>query len=65
MRKKEWEFIEEVILGVDGSDYSDTDSGQEEEEEEMDRRRMLAVTGIGGCGKTQLVLKFIRVHKQK
>jgi hypothetical protein len=66
MRKKEWEFIEEVILGVDGSDYYDTDSGQDgEEEEEMDRRRMLAVTGIGGCGKTQLVLKFIRVHKRK
>jgi len=64
MRKKEWEFIEEVILGIDGSDY-ETDSGQDDEDDEADRRRMLAVTGIGGCGKTQLVLKFIRVHKRK
>ena len=65
MRKKEWEFIEEVILGVDDSDYEDPDSGEEDEDSEIDRRRMLAVTGIGGCGKTQLVLKFIRVHKRR
>jgi hypothetical protein len=60
MRKKEWQFIEEVILGVDGSDDEEDD-----EDEEIDRRRILAVTGIGGCGKTQLVLKFIRVYKRQ
>jgi GTPase SAR1 family protein len=30
-----------------------------------DGPRMLVVTGMGGCGKTQLVLKFIQVHKNK
>jgi hypothetical protein len=65
MRKKEWEFIEEVILGSDGSDYDSGQDGDDDDDDEMVRRKMLAVTGIGGCGKTQLVLKFIRVHKRK
>jgi GTPase SAR1 family protein len=52
MRKKPWEFIERAMFDVrDGED--------------ADEPRMLVVTGIGGCGKTQLMLKFIQVHKNK
>ncbi|KIM24547.1 hypothetical protein M408DRAFT_331759 [Serendipita vermifera MAFF 305830] len=28
-----------------------------------DEPRILVVTGLGGCGKTQLILKFMRVHE--
>ncbi|KIM26748.1 hypothetical protein M408DRAFT_57060, partial [Serendipita vermifera MAFF 305830] len=42
MRKEPWEFIEKAAFGT----------------EEVDGLRMLAVTGIGGCGKTQIILKF-------
>jgi GTPase SAR1 family protein len=52
MRKKPWEFIEKVIFGV--RDVVDADVP-----------RMLVVTGMGGCGKTQLILKFVQVHKNK
>jgi GTPase SAR1 family protein len=52
MRKKPWKFIEKVLLGV--RDSADADVP-----------RMLAVTGMGGCGKTQLVLKFMHVHKDQ
>ena len=52
MRKEPWKFIEKAILGVVNP-------------QECERPRTLAITGIGGCGKTQLVLKFIRVHKKK
>jgi hypothetical protein len=52
MRKKPWEFIEKEMFDV-------------RDPEEVDKPRMLVVTGMGGCGKTQLVLKFIQVHKNK
>jgi predicted AAA+ superfamily ATPase len=52
MRKKPWEFIEKVMFDV--RDLVDPDEP-----------RMLVVTGIGGCGKTQLTLKFIQVYKNK
>jgi predicted AAA+ superfamily ATPase len=51
MRKKPWEFIEKAMLDV--RDFGD------------DGPRMLVVTGIGGCGKTQLMLKFVQVHRDK
>lgn len=50
-RKQPWEFMEKVIFS--------------EEEEEEEEPTMLAITGMGGCGKTQLVLKFMREHKAK
>jgi GTPase SAR1 family protein len=52
MRKEPWEFIEKAMFGVQG--VAGTDGP-----------RMLVVTGMGGCGKTQLILKFIQVHKNK
>jgi hypothetical protein len=48
MRKGPWEFIEQV-MGL-------------KTVEERDGPRILIITGIGGCGKTQLILKFIKVH---
>jgi GTPase SAR1 family protein len=52
MRKKPWKFIEDVML-------------DERRVANVDGRRMLVVTGMGGCGKTQLMRKFIQVHKNK
>jgi hypothetical protein len=52
MRKKPWEFIEKAMFDV--RDFADANEP-----------RMLVVTGMGGCGKTQLMLKFIQVHKNK
>jgi hypothetical protein len=52
MRKKPWEFIEKAMLNV--QDAANTEGP-----------RMLVVTGMGGCGKTQLMLKFLQVHKNK
>ena len=49
MRDGPWNFIERSILGP-----RDTPG-----------RRMLVVTGIGGCGKTQLILKFMHHHRSK
>ena len=49
MRTKPWEFIEQKLLGVENQGGS----------------RMLVVTGMGGCGKTQLMLKFMQVHKEQ
>ena len=49
MRKEPWNFINRVMLGPRGS-------------EDVDGNRILAVTGIGGSGKTQLMLKFMKVH---
>jgi hypothetical protein len=51
MRREPWDFMEKATLGV--------------EPEKLDRPRMLAITGIAGCGKTQLVLKFISVHESE
>ncbi|KIM30831.1 hypothetical protein M408DRAFT_271216 [Serendipita vermifera MAFF 305830] len=48
MRKEPWDFIEQALLKPTNEDTY----GQ----------RMLAVTGVGGCGKTQMILKFVRVH---
>jgi GTPase SAR1 family protein len=52
MRRKPWEFIEKVTLGIGSS-------------AEVEWPTMLVVTGMGGCGKTQLILKFIDVHKNR
>jgi GTPase SAR1 family protein len=52
MREKPWEFIEKAMLGIGSS-------------AEVERPTMLVVTGMGGCGKTQLILKFIDVHKNQ
>ena len=49
MRRKPWEFIEKAMLGT----------------RVADEPRILVVTGMGGCGKTQLILKFVHVHKDK
>jgi putative protein kinase ArgK-like GTPase of G3E family len=52
MRKEPWEFIERAMFGAAASDM-------------VNRPRMLAVTGIGGCGKTQIVLNFMEVYENK
>ncbi|KIM27338.1 hypothetical protein M408DRAFT_24562, partial [Serendipita vermifera MAFF 305830] len=52
MRKKPWEFIERVI-------FSQRDST------DADGPRMLFLTGIAGCGKTQLMLRFMKEHKSR
>ena len=50
MREKEWKFIEGAIFGPRSL-------------EQVGVQRMLAVTGMGGCGKTQIILKFLWVHE--
>ena len=52
MRKEPWEFINKTLLGPKRS-------------EDTDGPRMLVVTGMGGCGKTQIMLKFIKEHGSK
>jgi hypothetical protein len=52
MREEPWNFIEKSIFGTENA-------------EETHERRILGVTGIGGCGKTQIILKFLRVHQDK
>ncbi|KIM23931.1 hypothetical protein M408DRAFT_27516 [Serendipita vermifera MAFF 305830] len=52
MRKKPWEFIEKILLAP-----QDPNDG--------DDPRMLFITGIGGCGKTQLMLKFMKEKKSQ
>jgi GTPase SAR1 family protein len=52
MRNKPWEFIEKAMFDV-------------RDVVNDDEPRMLVVTGMGGCGKTQLMLKFIQVHRDK
>jgi ABC-type glutathione transport system ATPase component len=54
MRKEPWELMEKAMLGT---------GRVEEKEARLEGPRMLAVTGVAGCGKTQLVLKFMRVHE--
>jgi predicted ATPase len=53
MRKKPWDFIERAVLGAG------------EDDREQDGPRMLVVSGIGGCGKTQIIVEFLRVHARK
>jgi putative protein kinase ArgK-like GTPase of G3E family len=52
MREEPWKFIEKAIFGTRSL-------------EEMHEQIILGVTGIGGCGKTQIILKFLRVHRDK
>ena len=52
MRKEPWEFLENAVFN---SDDTDEDRAQ----------RMVVLTGIGGCGKTQLALKFMDVYKSR
>ena len=52
MRKEPWDFISKILLGPRESD-------------DTDEPRMLFVTGIGGCGKTQLMLKFMKEYKER
>ena len=52
MRKEPWEFIERTIFGTKSP-------------EQVDGPKILAVTGVGGCGKTQIILKFLWVHEKK
>lgn len=52
MRKKPWEFVERVLLGP-------------RDPNDIDGPRMLFITGIGGCGKTQLMLRFMKEHKSQ
>ena len=54
MRKEPWELMAKVIIGT---------GKVEDKEGSHEGPRMLAVTGVAGCGKTQLVLKFMRVHE--
>ena len=49
MRTEPWNFINRAMLG-------------QRDSEDVDGNRMLVVTGMGGCGKTQLMLKFMKVH---
>ena len=51
MRKEPWDFVKKIIL--------------EPKNSEEDGPRMLVVTGMGGCGKTQLVLKFMKVYESE
>lgn len=52
MRKEPWEFAEKMLLGPITS-------------KESDGPRMLVVTGVGGCGKTQLMLNFLHSNAKK
>ena len=52
MRNEPWKFIEKTMLGM-------------ENEGGHRQQKMLLVTGMGGCGKTQLILKFIEMHGDK
>ena len=50
MRKEPWEFISGIMLDP-------------RSHEDADESKMLVVTGMGGCGKTQLMIKFMKDHK--
>ena len=50
MRQEPWDFIHKTILGPRDPD-------------DIDGPRMLFVTGMGGCGKTQLVLRFVKINR--
>ncbi|KIM20565.1 hypothetical protein M408DRAFT_333927 [Serendipita vermifera MAFF 305830] len=52
MRKEPWNFIEKALLS-------------ERDIRDINGPRMLFVTGIGGCGKTQLMLRFMKEHKSR
>ena len=50
MREEPWNFIKATLLGPSN-------------DEDPDVSRMLVVTGMGGCGKTQLMLKFMKEYR--
>ncbi|KIM26170.1 hypothetical protein M408DRAFT_197123 [Serendipita vermifera MAFF 305830] len=52
MRKEPWEFVKRTLL-------------RNGDMEPVNRPRKLIVTGIGGCGKSQLLLKFMKDHKSE
>ena len=52
MRKEPWDFVNRIILDPRNP-------------EDVDGHRILVVTGIGGSGKTQLMVKFMKVHGSK
>ena len=52
MREGPWNFIKKALLGP-------------RSHEDVDGPRMLVVTGMGGCGKTQIMLKFMKEHKSE
>ena len=52
MREGPWAFIKNTLLGPRNS-------------QDLNEPRMLVVTGMGGCGKSQLMLKFMKEHESK
>ena len=50
MRKVPWDYVIKVLL-------------VSRIPEEANGSRMLVVTGMAGCGKTQLMLKFMKTHE--
>ncbi|KIM23913.1 hypothetical protein M408DRAFT_248878, partial [Serendipita vermifera MAFF 305830] len=52
MRKRPWEFVEKVLLGP-------------RDPKDIDGPSILFVTGMGGCGKTQLMLRFMKEYKSR
>ncbi|KIM19923.1 hypothetical protein M408DRAFT_30808 [Serendipita vermifera MAFF 305830] len=52
MRKEPWEFIEKALIGPRNSF-------------DIERSRMVVVTGMAGCGKTQIILKFMREYQDR
>ena len=50
MREGAWNFIKNTLLSSGNS-------------KDVDQPRMLVVTGMGGCGKTQLMLRFMKDHE--
>ncbi|KIM24489.1 hypothetical protein M408DRAFT_75716, partial [Serendipita vermifera MAFF 305830] len=52
MRREPWEFIEKILLHSSNPD-------------DADEPKILVITGIGGCGKTQLMLKFMKEYRSK
>jgi putative protein kinase ArgK-like GTPase of G3E family len=47
-RKEAMEFVEKVLFKQDGTIKQGS--------------KIIVVTGIGGCGKTQLIRKFVELH---
>jgi len=52
MRKEPWEFIERAAFTTTSP-------------EQVDGPKVLVATGIEGCGKTQIIIKFLWVHEKK
>lgn len=52
MREEPWEFVKKAILGP-------------RIPQNTDEPRMLVITRIGGCGKTQLMIKFLKTYESE